>query len=145
MPIGQFNIARARWPLHDPRMAGFVDNVVRINRLAERTDGFIWRLIEDRGAEAPDFGGDEQMTFTLSVWRDVDSLRHFTWSTLHKQFRLKTAEWFEKPTEAYLAIWPIAQGHRPDGAEAIAMLSELRRTGPTERVFGTETLTPVAA
>ena len=42
--LAQFNIARIRYPLDDPRMREFVENVDRVNRLAEQIDGFVWRL-----------------------------------------------------------------------------------------------------
>ena len=141
MTIAQFNIARARWPLDDPRMAEFTNMVGRMNALAKRSEGYIWRLIDEEGPDAPKFPGDPLMTFTLSVWRDVDSLRAFTWNTIHKRFRIRRAEWFEPLGQAYLAIWPVADGHRPDGAEALAMLDLLRREGPSDTVFGTERLT----
>lgn len=140
MPFGQFNIARARWDLDDPRMKPFFDGVPMMNSLAERSPGFVWRLGDETPVLAAHFAHEPRFTMTLSVWEDVESLRHFTWNTLHKKFRLKTHEWFEKMDEAYLAIWPIADGHRPTGAEAVEMLNELRRTGPTDRVFGTEAL-----
>ena len=142
--IAQFNIARALYDLDDPRMSEFMDMVPRMNALAERSPGYVWRLKDEHGPDAPDFGDDPRMTMTLSVWKDVESLRHFTWSTLHKRFRLRTHEWFEKADEAYLAIWPIADDHRPKGPEALQMLLKLRREGPSDAVFGTETLTPEA-
>ena len=107
--LAQFNIARARWPHDDPRMREFTDNINRINGLAARSPGYVWRLIDEDGPNAPKFPSDPRMTFTLSVWRDLESLRHFTWNTLHKRFRLRTTEWFEPLGEAYLAIWPIAE------------------------------------
>ena len=47
--LAQFNIARIRYPLDDPRMAEFVDNVARVNALAETIEGFVWRLQDDSG------------------------------------------------------------------------------------------------
>ncbi|MEM7268488.1 MAG: DUF3291 domain-containing protein [Pseudomonadota bacterium] len=138
--IGQFNIARARWDLDDPRMKPFFDAVPLMNKLAERSPGFVWRLVDDTAVMAEHFADEPRMTMTLSVWRDVESLRHFTWNTLHKKFRLRTAEWFEPPKAAYLAIWPIAEGHRPTGREAVERLEALRRNGPSDAVFGTEWL-----
>ena len=34
--LAQFNIARVRYPLDDPRMREFVDNVERVNGLADK-------------------------------------------------------------------------------------------------------------
>ena len=140
MPLAQFNIARALYDLDDPRMAGFFDAVPAINALAERSPGFIWRLIDEHGPDAPDFSHEPRMTLTLSLWKDVESLRHFTWNTIHKRFRLRTREWFEVPKAAYLVCWPIEEGRTPTGEEALARLEELRRDGPSEQVFGTEAL-----
>ena len=142
MILGQFNIARARWPLDDPRMAEFKSNVDRINALAARMPGFIWRLEDEAGPDAPKFPGDPRMTFTLSVWRNVESLRRFTWSTLHRRFRERRAEWFEPSDGPYLVLWPIAEDHRPDGTEAQTMLALLASEGPSDAVFGTERLAP---
>ena len=91
------------------------------------------------------FPNIRHMTFTLSIWQDVESLRHFTWSTLHKRFRMRRAEWFVPWDGPYLALWWVAEGHRPDGIEALAMLDQLAREGPTEAVFGTEALAKVPA
>lgn len=144
MPIAQFNIARARWPLEDHRMSGFTDMIDKMNAIATRSPGYIWRLIDEHGPDGAKFPGDPRMTFTLSVWQDVESLRIFTWHTLHKRFRLRASEWFEPHDQAYLAIWPIAEGHRPDGTEALGMLDQLRVEGPSDAVFGTEALRPAS-
>lgn len=146
--LAQFNIATARWPFDDPRMAGFFDAVPAVNALAERSEGYIWRLKDEHGPDAPEFGpeyGDlTRMTLTLSAWRDLESLRAFTWNTIHKRFRMRNAEWFEPHNQAYLAIWPIPADHRPNGNEALARLEQLRREGPSEAVFGVETLSEMA-
>lgn len=143
--LGQFNIARAKWPLDDPRMAGFSQNVGRINALARRSPGYVWRLEDEEGPDAPKFPDEPLMTFTLSVWQDLESLRAFTWSTIHKRFRIRRGEWFVPMGAPYLAIWPIAEDHRPDGAEALRMLDKLTREGPSDEVFGTEALAAVPA
>lgn len=140
MPIAQFNIARARFDLDDDRMAGFTSNIKRINGLAERSPGYIWRLMDEQGPDAPKFPDDPRMTFTLSVWQDIETLSHFTWNTLHKRFRMRGGEWFEAPQSRYLVIWSIAEGHRPNGEEALMRLAELDRDGPTSTVFGSEHL-----
>ena len=45
--IAQLNIGRFRFPTDDPRMAGFMENLDRVNALAERSEGFVWRLKDD--------------------------------------------------------------------------------------------------
>ena len=100
MPLAEFNIARARWDQHDPRMSGFFDAVPRINAIAERTDGFIWRLKDDSQVMAEQFPDDPRITMTPSLWRDVEPLRHFPWHTLHTAFRPPAPGWVEKMDEA---------------------------------------------
>ena len=47
--LAELNIGRVRYPLDDARMAGFVDNLDLVNGLAERGEGFVWRLKDDSG------------------------------------------------------------------------------------------------
>lgn len=45
--LAQLNIARMLAPIDSPVMADFVANLDRINQLAEKSDGFVWRLKDD--------------------------------------------------------------------------------------------------
>ena len=47
MHLAQINIARMLAPMEDPLMREFVDNLDRINELADRSPGFIWRLKDE--------------------------------------------------------------------------------------------------
>ena len=49
MHLAQINVGRLLHPLDDPRMADFVDNLDKINALAEASDGFVWRLKDETG------------------------------------------------------------------------------------------------
>ncbi len=42
--LAQINIAHMRASLEDPLMAGFVARLEEINKLADHSKGFIWRL-----------------------------------------------------------------------------------------------------
>lgn len=145
MPVAQFNIARTLYPHGDPRLAEFFDNIPRMNTLAERSPGFLWRLRDDTQAHKDLFANEPRMTMTLSLWQDVDSLRHFTFKTLHRVFRSRTAEWFEPLGAAYLVIWDVPEGHHPDHLEAWENLTALRAQGPTSTRFGTKALIPEGA
>ena len=121
-------------------MREFTSNITLINTLATRSPGYLWRLIDEDGPDAPRFPEHPSMTFTLSVWRDVESLRHFTWNTLHKRFRSRRTEWFVPMDGPYLVLWWVEEGHRPDGDEAQERLSHLAKHGPSDAVFGSEAL-----
>lgn len=41
------NFARLLHEPGDPRVAGFVDNVPKVNAIAERSPGFVWRLVNE--------------------------------------------------------------------------------------------------
>lgn len=87
MHLAELNIGRFRYPTTDPRMADFMNNLDRVNAIAERSDGFIWRLRDDSG-NATNFRpfSDPDVAVNLSVWRDAESLEHYVWNTVHKQF-----------------------------------------------------------
>ena len=47
--LAQFNVAKTRYPIEDPRMAEFVDNLNRINSLGDQSPGCVWRYSTDSG------------------------------------------------------------------------------------------------
>jgi hypothetical protein len=135
--IAQLNIGRFRYPTDDRRMAGFMDNLDRINALAERSDGFVWRLKdESNNATAIRPADDPTMAVNLSVWESVDALERFVWATVHKQIYNRKGAWFEKLATPHFAMWPIAPGHIPDVAEAMARLEHLTQHGDSDLAFG---------
>ena len=79
--LAQFNIARVRYPLDDPRMKEFVDNVARVNALAEQIDGFVWRLKDDSGnAMNLTVYDDPRILPNLTVWENRQSIcRRILW------------------------------------------------------------------
>jgi hypothetical protein len=71
--IAQLNIGRFRYPTDDPRMATFMTNLDRINALAERSVGFVWRLKDDsNNATAIRAASDPTRAVNLSVWESVE-------------------------------------------------------------------------
>jgi len=135
--IAQFNFGRMRWPAEDPRMAGFVGALDQVFALADTARGFV-RRIDDaeiaRGLAAAGF--DPRTSATVSVWRDLESLRSYTFDTVHGTHLTRAAEWFEKSASPQLVIWPCAENSHPNVREALARLDDLRQYGPSERAFG---------
>ncbi len=80
--VAHMNYARLRHPAGDPRVAGFVDNVPKVNAIAERSAGFVWRLQDDaaRVSDSVTFEAvddDPLIAASLSVWESADHLQFF--------------------------------------------------------------------
>ena len=131
MHLAQFNIARLIAPEDDPRVRDFMDNIERINGLAERMPGFVWRK-EGLGS----LPGDPLMTSTISVWRSATDLRHFVFNTLHKKFYDRRADWFEVLDQNHMVLWYVEAGHQPTLAEARAKLRLYEDQGDSDAAFG---------
>ena len=137
MPIAEYNVARLRQPIDHPASAGFRDNLDRINALAERSPGFVWRLDDDCTDEAnQDMHGDPLLTATLSVWTDLESLRHFVHRTVHGRFYRQRGVWFSAMEERHLVLWNVEAGDTPTLEEAQARLAHLRKHGDSNHAFG---------
>jgi hypothetical protein len=137
MHLAELNIARLKYPFEDPRIAEFVDNLDRINGIAERSPGFMWRL-KDESGNATDIQAfdDPLVIVNMSVWRDAESLEHFVWNTIHKQFYRKRAEWFSLMEKQHFVMWWVDEGHKPTLDEAKARLEHLDRHGGDDFAFG---------
>lgn len=134
--LAQFNIARIKYPLDDPRMADFVGNVARVNGLADGIDGFVWRLADASGnAMGMQVYDDPRVLPNLTVWENVEALERFVWKTVHSRFYGRRAEWFEH-IETPLVLWHIEAGHRPSMVEGVERLEHLKAHGPSDYAFG---------
>lgn len=133
--LAQLNIATMREPLDSPAMADFVANLDRINALAESQPGFVWRLqTEDGDATALRPLGDDTLV-NVSVWRDLESLQLFVYRSAHVEIMKRRKEWFDAMREAYMVLWWVPAGHRPDVDEAANRLRRLRADGPSPEAF----------
>ena len=137
MHIAELNIRRLLYPLADPRLADFVDNLARVNALADRMPGFVWRLAGDDPGNALDVRpfADPTMAVNMSVWETVTDLERFVWQTLHQRFYNRKAEWFDKLKSHHLVMWFVEPGHIPTLAEAEARLNHLESHGNTDFAF----------
>lgn len=133
--LAQLNIATMKEPLDSPAMADFVANLDRINALAEQAPGFVWRLQTDEGDATALRPLGENTLVNLSVWRDVQSLNDYVYRSGHVEIMRRRKEWFERMAQAWVVLWWVPSGHRPDVAEAAERLAELRAQGPSPRAF----------
>jgi hypothetical protein len=134
--LAQLNVGRMLAPVESPEIAGFVAQLEPINRLADASPGFVWRLQTDSG-NATDIRPTEDDLFliNMSVWSSIEALRAFTYSTAHVEVLRQRREWFERLATAHLVLWWVPAGHRPTVDEALDRLERLRRDGPTPAAF----------
>ncbi|MEC8673858.1 MAG: DUF3291 domain-containing protein [Pseudomonadota bacterium] len=139
--LAQLNLARAVDDLDRPAMAEFMAALDRVNAIAAKSPGYVWRL-NDPGLDAAARAllNDPRETYTLSVWESAAALEFFAWNTVHRRFMNNRHKWFVTPTAPFLAIWWIPAGTTPDFADALARLEHLRAHGPSERAFGWKNL-----
>src|SRR5476649_2341728 len=112
--LAQVNIGRVRGGPDDPRMADFYNNLDRINALADRMPGFIWRLKDDSGsAISLHWPGDPTMNVNMSVWEDAEALGQFVFQTAHRKIYARKHDFFEMPEKPTVVLWWIEAGHIP--------------------------------
>ncbi len=136
MHLAQLNVAHLRAPIDSPEIADFVAALDPLNRLAEATPGFVWRL---KGGDGPEdvvehhYG--DHLLINFSVWETRDSLWDYVYRSVHLGFLQRRREWFLRVAEPYSVMWWIPQGHVPTLAEGMERLGLLRTQGPTPEAF----------
>lgn len=134
--LAELNMARTLYPLDDPRMAEFVENLERINGLAEQSAGFVWRLLEPNGdASATKLFEEPLLLVNLSVWEKVEDLFAYVYRSEHTGFWKRRREWFAPDELPQMVLWWIPRGHTPTLEEAKRKLELLREAGPTADAF----------
>jgi hypothetical protein len=135
--IAQVNIGKMNAPSIDhPVMAEFVAQLEHINKLAESSKGFVWRLKEEAGnATAIKYNEDARIIVNMSVWETVDDLSHFTYKTLHRDVLAQRSKWFEKMSNHFQALWYVPKHSFPSVEDAKFRLSYLEKNGPSAMAF----------
>jgi hypothetical protein len=134
--LAQLNVSRLQFPMDGPEMKDFVGALDNINALAERANGFVWRLKGD-GNDATDvrFPNADELLVNLSVWRDIEALRAFVYKTAHAAVMARRAKWFPAFGSAHMVLWWVPAGHVPTIGEAADRLTSLDQNGPTAAAF----------
>ncbi len=137
MPIAQMNWGQMRFPLSDPRMAEFALSLETVYRLAEKHPGFIWRIPDEQAAtQLQALNLDEKTSATISVWETVETLKDYTFNSLHGDYLQRASEWFDAVEGPQLVIWTVDRSCRPTFAEAFDRIQALKQHGPTQDTYG---------
>jgi hypothetical protein len=132
--LSQMNVARLRAPLDSPQLADFVGALDRINAVADRSPGFVWRLQDDSGNATALQPMGVDIIVNMSVWKDAQSLQAYVYQSDHAGVMKRRREWFER-MDLYLVLWWVPRGHRPTPQEGVARLEMLRSRGPGPEAF----------
>lgn len=135
--LAEINIARMKGVnIDDPIMREFVENLDRVNALAEASEGFVWRLKDEHNnATSLNPFDDEQVIINVSVWKCIDALENFTFKTFHSDFLKRRKEWFQSYGKVYVAMWWIKGEDFPSIQDAVDRLEYLQEHGPSEFAF----------
>ena len=136
--LAQLNIARLAAPLDSPQLKEFVDFLDPVNRFAEESPGFVWRLVGEDGQSSsylPAAFDDPMVIVNMSVWEDLASLRQFMYQSVHRYFLQNRRKWFEKRDGPSTVLWWVPASEIPTLTEAKEKLRLLETQGPTPDAF----------
>lgn len=134
--LAQINIAHAIAPMESDVMEGFVSRIDEINALADKADGFVWRLQEEAGnATGIQAYDDPNVVVNISVWQSLDYLKNFVYQTAHRELIKDRGLWFKQNMLSHLALWWIPEGCLPSLEEAKSKLILLDTMGPSADAF----------
>ncbi|MCB4797361.1 DUF3291 domain-containing protein [Neotamlana laminarinivorans] len=133
--LAQVNIAKCLAPLNDPIMQGFVNNVQKMNAIADQSEGFIWRLQDEDKSEVAQIFKDPTLIVNISVWKNIDSLFNYTYKTEHANIFKHKNKWFSKIKSNHMAFWYIPENKIPTLQEAKHKLDYLNKNNSTPYAF----------
>lgn len=142
--IAEINIAKMKGvDINDPIMKEFVENLDCVNQIAEKSEGFVWRLKdENNNATSINPYNDERIIINVSVWESIETLENFMYRTFHSDFLKRRKEWFSAYGTAHTAMWWILAGNLPTVQEAVDKLDFLQKNGASPNSFDFRTKFP---
>jgi len=135
--LAEINVARMNGVnINDPIMKEFVDNLEIVNNLAEKSEGFVWRL-KDESNNATNINpyNDEQVIINVSVWQTLVALENFVHRTFHSDFLKRRKEWFQTYGKVHTAMWWIPKEQVPTIEDSVEKLAYLQKNGSSDIVF----------
>ena len=139
MQLAQLNIAEGAAAMDDPQMQPFSGRIDTINDMADRAEGFVWRLTDEGGdidgALSLRLPGDEHTLVNMSVWQDINSLFGFVYKTAHAKVMASNRDNFAQMPQQHMVLWWVEDGHIPTLSEAKTKLDAIRTNGPAPDAF----------
>jgi hypothetical protein len=134
--LAQINIARAQASMESEAMKDFVERLDEINALADKSPGFVWRLQGEEGNATDIHAFDDPLLLVnMSVWKNIESLKHFVYNSFHVELIRDRDAWFNKMLDAHQALWWVPAGHIPSVDEGKEKLEHLQNNGASKTAF----------
>ncbi|WP_025740394.1 DUF3291 domain-containing protein [Aquimarina pacifica] len=136
--LAQFNIIKLKDDLNSPIIKEFRDFLAPVNQLAEESPGFVWRLKDDEGENAThvDTPYEDKLIFVnLSTWTDYESLKSYSYNTVHSYFLKNRNKWGTKMQGHQAVLWWIPAGENPSVIQGKEKLDLLNNLGPSSTSF----------
>jgi hypothetical protein len=133
--LAQVNIAKRLASLDDPIMQDFINNVDKINAIADKSIGFKWRMQDEDKDEAVVVFQDDTLVINISVWESLESLFNYTYNSGHIEVFKRKKEWFSKLNMMHMALWYVPEGYEPTFQDAKDRLDYLNSNGDTPYAF----------
>ena len=136
MHLAQINIGRLIAPIDDPRIAGFVAQLDPVNKIADESPGFVWRLKSQAG-NATDiaYNDDPSIMVNMSVWESLEALKGYVYGSRHLGVFRDRQKWFQKMDLPHYCLWWVPVGHVPTVEEGRKRLEHYQTRGATPHAF----------
>jgi hypothetical protein len=136
MHLAQINIGMLVAPIDDPRVADFVSQLDPVNKLAEQSPGFVWRLQSESGnATDVPYNDDPTMLVNMSVWESLETLKAYVYGSRHLGVFRDRQKWFQKLDLPHYCLWWVPVGHIPAVAEGRERMEHYQKHGSTPEAF----------
>jgi len=133
--LAEVNIAKRLAPLDDPIMQDFINNLDIMNAIADASEGFVWRLMDEDKDEANKIFQDDTLLINISVWKNLETLFNYTYNSGHVEIFKRKKEWFSKTKMMHMAFWYIPENYVPTFQDAKIRLDYLNSYGETPYAF----------
>jgi hypothetical protein len=116
MHLAELNIAEWKIDPQSEAAQPFLRAIDKVNAVADRSPGFVWRLQDDGGnaIEIDHPWSDQDVIVNMSVWEDAHALENYVWNTVHRAIYRRRDEWFTHMRMAHFVMWWVEPGHMSD-------------------------------
>lgn len=134
--LAQLNLAKAKAEMDTKVMHGFFSRLEEINALADKANGFIWRLQSSDG-DSTSFRvfPDPLQLVNMSVWENIDDLKEYVYKSMHVELIRDREAWFDKFESVHQVLWWVPKGHIPTLDEGKERLELLGKNGVSKQAF----------